>query len=105
MKIFGAAWILSGVLLAGCSTAPKPDEAPPPPDVKSVPTDACGAQAVGSLIGTILTDDVRAQIGDRSRAADIRVIEPDKSYTMDRRSERLNIKLDQQRKITDIACG
>ncbi|OLO05164.1 MULTISPECIES: I78 family peptidase inhibitor [Salinicola] len=105
MKITGAALIVSGFLLAGCSTAPKPDEAPRPPDVKPVPADACGAQTVGSLVGTMLDDDVRARIADRSRAADIRVIEPGQAYTMDYRSERLNIKVDDQRKITDISCG
>ncbi|WP_157956772.1 I78 family peptidase inhibitor [Salinicola halimionae] len=105
MKIIGAAWIVSGMLLAGCSTAPKPDEAPRPPDVKSVPEDACGAQTVGSLVGETLTDDLQQRISDRSRAANIRVVEPGKSYTMDYRSERLNIKVDDQRMITDIACG
>ncbi|MGM8851422.1 hypothetical protein BTW08_09160 [Salinicola sp. MH3R3-1] len=105
MKIPGAAMIISGMLLAGCSTAPEPDQAPPPPDVKSVPEDACGAQKVGSLVGEILTDELQARIGERSRAENIRVVEPGKNYTMDYRSERLNIKVDQQRKITDIACG
>lgn len=105
MKISGAALIVSGLLLAGCSTAPKPDDAPRPPDVKPVPEDACGAQAVGSLVGETLTDDLRAHIADRSRAADIRLVEPGQAYTMDYRSERLNIKVDDQRKITELACG
>jgi hypothetical protein len=52
-----------------------------------------------------LTDELQQRISDRSRADDIRVVEPGKNYTMDYRSERLNIKVDQQRKITDIACG
>jgi len=105
MKITGAALIVSGFLLAGCSTAPKPDDAPRPPDVKPVPEDACGAQTVGSLVGTILNDTVQARIADRSRAADIRVMEPGKSYTMDHREERLNVKVNDQRMITDIFCG
>ncbi|MAM57468.1 MAG: hypothetical protein CMN25_09060 [Salinicola sp.] len=105
MKISGAALIVSGFLLAGCSTAPKPDDAPRPPDVKPVPEDACGAQTVGSLVGETLTDELQAQIADRSRAADIRVIEPGKSYTMDYRAQRLDIKVDDQRMITDISCG
>lgn len=105
MKVSGAALIFSTLLLAGCSTAPKPDEAPQPPDVKSVPEDACGAQAVGSLVGETLTDDLQQRIADRSRADDIRVMEPGKGYTMDYRATRLDIKVDEQRKITDISCG
>ncbi|WP_162619591.1 I78 family peptidase inhibitor [Salinicola peritrichatus] len=105
MKIPGATLILSGLLLAGCSTAPAPDEAPPPPDVKSVPEDACGAQTVGSLVGETLTDARYQEIADRSRAETLRVLEPGKGYTMDYRSTRLNIKVDKQRKITDLACG
>ena len=38
-------------------------------------------------------------------AAEIRIMEPGKAYTMDYRSERLNIKVDEQRMITDITCG
>ena len=105
MKFPGAALIVSGFLLAGCSTAPKPDEAPRPTDVKPVPEDACGAQTVGSLVGETLTDELQARIADRSRAAEIRIMEPGKAYTMDHRSERLNIKVDDQRMITDITCG
>ncbi|WP_280338193.1 I78 family peptidase inhibitor [Salinicola acroporae] len=73
--------------------------------MKPVPEDACGAQTVGSLVGETLTDALQAEIADRSRAAEIRVIEPGKSYTMDYRAERLDIKVDDQRMITDISCG
>lgn len=106
MKIPGAALMLSGLLLAGCSTAPAPDEAPPPPtDVKPVPEDTCGAQAVGSMTGQKLDDETYQWIEDRARADDIRVLEPGKGYTMDYRATRLDIKVDEQRKITELSCG
>nr|WP_281430537.1 I78 family peptidase inhibitor [Salinicola acroporae] len=57
------------------------------------------------MVGETLTDALQAEIADRSRAAEIRVIEPGKSYTMDYRAERLDIKVDDQRMITDISCG
>lgn len=106
MKGTGAAWIVSGLLLAGCSTAPAPDEAPPPPpSIKNAPEDSCGAQAVGSITGQILDDETRTWIEDRSRAGSIRVMEPGKGYTMDYRADRLDIKVDDQNRIIDITCG
>ncbi|WP_251977633.1 I78 family peptidase inhibitor [Salinicola avicenniae] len=105
MKIHGAAWLVAGLMLAGCSTAPKPDDAPKPPDVQSVPEDPCGAQAVGSLEGETLTDTLQQTIAHRSRAATLRVMEPGKAYTMDYQAERLNIRLDDERTITDLSCG
>lgn len=106
MKMSGPVLALSAALLAGCSTAPAPDRAPPPPpNVDPAPADPCGAQAVESLTGQILDDETRIWLDDRSRASSVRVIEPGSAYTMDHRPDRLNVKVDDQRRVTEIACG
>ncbi|WP_106420545.1 I78 family peptidase inhibitor [Salinicola tamaricis] len=82
------------------------DEAPPPPPMmEPLPADSCGAQAVGSMNGQILDETTRRWIEDRSRADEIRVIQPDEQVTMDHRPGRLDIRVDDQRRILSLACG
>ncbi|WIX33393.1 I78 family peptidase inhibitor [Salinicola sp. JS01] len=106
MKIPATTLLLGSLLLGGCSTAPAPDEAPPPPPMmEPLPADSCGAQAVGSMNGQILDETTRRWIEDRSRADEIRVIQPDEQVTMDHRPGRLDIRVDDKRRILSLACG
>ncbi|WP_110685926.1 I78 family peptidase inhibitor [Salinicola aestuarinus] len=105
MRQTGAALMLGTLLLAGCSSSPAPDIAPPPPDFPPAPADTCGAQAVESLTGETLDDETRIWLEDRSGASTIRIVEPGQNYTTDYRAERLRVVVDEDDIITSIRCG
>ncbi|SDO51075.1 Peptidase inhibitor I78 family protein [Halomonas shengliensis] len=94
------------LLLAGCgglNTAPSPEPAPPPPRVAD--GDACGAERVQDRIGRAYDAALGEAIRAESGAVSMRVVRPGEAVTLDYRPERLNVRLDEDDVIAEIACG
>lgn len=92
--------LATAALTAGCKTFA---------DDESLPKDAerftCDAAPVQSLIGQTASQGLGAEAVRTSGARTIRWIPPGVAVTMDYRTDRLNIHLDAQNKVTKIDCG
>ncbi len=91
MRIAGMA-----LLLAGCAPV-----APGPAAAGS----ECRADAVAGLVGRTLDAATQAAAQRGSDARTIRVIRPGMAVTMDYRTDRLNIDVDAEGRITSVRCG
>ena len=89
-----------GLALAGCMT-PGEEEVPTREDSRY----ACNAAQVQNMVGQIATQAGAAAALRTSNARTMRWISPGVAVTMDYRSDRLNIHLDSQNRITRIVCG
>lgn len=96
--------LLAG-LLVGCAASPAPEDAPRPPSMDEPVGETCNAARVQGHGGNRLSDALERNILGESRAEQVRVIRPGESYTMDHRADRLNIRVDEQGRITAISCG
>lgn len=98
---------LVGLLLAGCTgmgAAPAaPDQAPPPPRVEA--SGECGAERVQDRVGRQYSEELGESIRTESEAATMRVIRPGEAVTLDYRADRLNVRLDEDDRISEIGCG
>ena len=65
----------------------------------------CNADRVQPLVGREATTDVVTRAKDRSGARTVRLIKPGEAVTMDFRSDRLNLDLDNVNTITAARCG
>lgn len=99
----GLCGALLTALLAGCSTGPVPDEAPLPPTTSQHAT--CGADALLDYLGRQATEGTLARLKAQSDAERVRVVGPNQAVTMDYRAQRLNVKLDERRRIVALTCG
>jgi hypothetical protein len=75
---------------------------------QTVPTPAptpCGAEKLGSLIGTQRSADTAAEAMRLSGATRVRIIAPDTIVTMDYSETRLNLHTDKAGKILNAKCG
>jgi hypothetical protein len=87
-------------LLAGCAgQGGSPPAATPPP-----PQGSCGAEKVGSYVGTLMNDEVLAKIRSSSGAQIVRVVGPHDAMTMDFREDRLTITSDDAGRIKMLRC-
>ena len=79
--------------------------APVPPATEPVQLAACSVDGVTDAVGKAYS----AALGDRTRvrsgAKTVRVIRPGMAVTMDYRTDRLNIDLDEKDVITRLHCG
>ncbi|WP_236645282.1 I78 family peptidase inhibitor [Aidingimonas lacisalsi] len=101
---------LSSTLIAcggsRATSSPEPDDAPPPPQVSdSGQHDPCGAAPVQDRVGRQFSDALERAIAEESDAERVRVLRPGEAATLDHRPDRLNIRLDDDNAIVDIACG
>ncbi|OWU86495.1 hypothetical protein ATO6_06735 [Oceanicola sp. 22II-s10i] len=64
------------------------------------PENACGAAELQDLVGKTFSPDFLPPGTEK-----VRVLHPDSVMTMDFRSDRLNIRLDDSETITEIYCG
>lgn len=80
-------------------TTPAPDS-PPPQDAPM-----CRHDAASRWVGATLTDAIQEDARKATGAATVRAIGPDDMVTMDFREDRLNIRVDAQRKILSFDCG
>lgn len=96
----GAGLVALALLTGGCM----------PMEEKVVPTreDArytCDAAKVQAMVGKAATQENASQAVRASGARTMRWIRPDSAYTMDYRTDRLNIHLDARNRITRVTCG
>ena len=84
---------------AGCETPN--DDIPATDD----PRYACSTARLGSLVGQQATTQLGAEAMRIANARTIRWIRPGDAVTMDYRSDRLNINLDSQSRVSGFACG
>ncbi|MBF8222937.1 I78 family peptidase inhibitor [Halomonas sp. 328] len=80
------------------------EPAPPPPRVTEG-EDACGARHVQDRVGRHYDESLSNAIHSESGARQVRVMRPGHAYTMDYLHDRLNIRLDERERITDLFCG
>ncbi|WP_164870881.1 I78 family peptidase inhibitor [Mesobaculum littorinae] len=80
------------LVAAACDPIEDPNVGPPA-------SDACGAAGYQSLVG--------APLAAASLPADLgaRIIHPDTMVTMDYREDRLNIRVNDAGRITEVYCG
>lgn len=72
-----------------------------PPELSGL----CNADKLGHAIGQKLTADLEARLKSETRAALVRTAPHDGAITMDYNPARLNIFVDDTRKIVRINCG
>lgn len=97
---FALSSLAATVLLAGCAAqGGSPPETSPPP-----PQGSCGAEKVGSYVGTVMSDEVLVKIRSASGAQNVRVVGPHDAMTMDFREDRLTITKDDAGRIKTLRC-
>lgn len=89
------------VLLAasGCGYADRPHGPPPPLQAH------CTAEGLDSLIGKTRSPKLESRAKRMSGARTLRWIAPGSAVTMDYRTDRLNLELDERGRITRARCG
>ncbi|MBV7266110.1 I78 family peptidase inhibitor [Erythrobacter ani] len=95
------------ITLGGCAgayTAPDANAGSAEPIPKPVSA-MCDAQAVQEHIGREATQAAGEAVLDQSGARTLRWGPPNSAWTMDYREDRVNIRYDDQMKITAITCG
>ena len=66
---------------------------------------ACKAEAAASLIGRKMSDETGQKACALAGAGMVRWVRPGQAVTMDYRTDRLNIMLDEKDRITRFTCG
>ena len=94
--------LLSPALFAACSTAPA---APPVVVHGETPGHTCVEGAAESYIGQVRSDATGQAIKGATKAAVLRWAPPNVMLTMDYRSDRVTVWLDDANKITKLRCG
>jgi hypothetical protein len=88
-----------GLILGGCM--PKEGEIPTRDDQRF----ACDAAPVQAMVGQVATQALGTEAVRASGARTMRWIRPGEAVTMDYRTDRLNMHLDAQNRVTRITCG
>lgn len=96
------AFSLSIVSLTGCIPVAENAEAgQAPPELAG----SCDASGLDYAIGKTLTNELEAKLKSEAKAAIVRVASHDGVITMDFSPARLNIFIDETRKIIRLNCG
>ncbi|WP_312932827.1 I78 family peptidase inhibitor [Pseudomonas sp.] len=101
--VLGAA--LAVATLAGCSSGVSSNAANDAPDDGAGEAGTCQAVDAGFAIGRQGTQALVEQARQASGARTLRVLKPGDMATLDYRSERLNVTVDDQGVIRRINCG
>ena len=88
--------------LAACAASGPAADVPATP---VAPEMACNADPVQSLVGQKAIDAIGAQILQATGARNLRWGPPNSAWTMDYRTDRVNVSYDDQMVITRISCG
>ncbi|HSM53056.1 MAG TPA: I78 family peptidase inhibitor [Erythrobacter sp.] len=91
--------------LAACAGYAEPDTAPPAPQASAPAERVCDAAAAQGHIGHDAPQAMGAAILKDSGAQTLRWGPPKAAWTMDYRRDRVNVRYDDQMKITAITCG
>lgn len=82
-----------------------PVKGPEPPGIVRLPEGECDAAPAQRYVGQKADSTVVQAALTATRAKQVRVIKPDMMVTMDFRSDRLNVRVDDDGKIIAITCG
>ena len=97
--------LLSGLVLAGCSTSSEPSRPDAPVESGGEMGGRCNADAaqfaVGQQASAALLEEVRAKSG----AQVARILKPHDMVTLEYRSDRVNLNADDTGKIVRANCG
>jgi len=96
----GAVIVALGLATGGCMPMAE-DPIPTREDSRYV----CDAAKVQNVIGQTATQALGAEAVRASGARTMRWIAPDSAYTMDFRTDRLNIHVDAQNRVIKVNCG
>ena len=96
--------------LAACAPAPivRADGTVAPAGSGSgpvAPASSCNVTNVGWATGQTATPEILQRIKAESGASQGRVIPPNTSVTQDFRTDRVNVRIDANRKILSVTCG
>ena len=91
---------LSALALGGCMT-PGEEQVPTREDSRF----ECNAARIQNLVGQVASQAMGGEAVRASNSRSLRWISPGMAVTMDYRADRLNIHLDNQNRVTRIACG
>lgn len=87
----------------GCAPVPPPSEEAIPEKGSSGRT--CAAGSAAALVGRTASTELGAEAMRLTRAAALRWIPPGAMVTMDYRTDRVNVELDANNRVTRIRCG
>jgi hypothetical protein len=82
-----------------------PVKGPEPPGIARLPEGECDAAPAQRYVGQKADSSVVQAALTATKAKQVRVIKPDMMVTMDFRSDRLNVRVDDDGKIIAITCG
>ena len=100
MRIAAGALML---MASACMTPAQSEEAVP--EHGSSPGFRCEAGKAQMLVGQAASGELGARALELTGARTIRWIQPGQMVTMDYRTDRLNIELDNRNRVTAIRCG
>jgi hypothetical protein len=101
-------FVLVPALLGACSTAAAPGPTHSPADLPvhgQTPGHACTMEGTEQFIGQTRSDETADAIKLISNARMVRWVPPGVAMTMDFRSDRVTVYLDDSGRITKINCG
>lgn len=90
--------------LAACAGYAEPAETPAD-RMRQLTGGTCDADAVQGYLGREASDEIGEEIVDKSGAKTLRWGPPNSVWTMDYRSDRVNVQYDEAMTITEITCG
>ncbi|SMF78895.1 I78 family peptidase inhibitor [Allosphingosinicella indica] len=90
---------LAALAASACTTAGAEADTPP------MPSGECKAEAAATLVGQAASPELGADALRLTGAKGLRWIRPGDAVTMDYRSDRLNVKLDDSGKVESFNCG
>jgi hypothetical protein len=90
--------------LAACAGNAEPAETPPD-RMRQLTGGMCDADAVQNYLGRQANDEIGEEIVEKSGATILRWGPPYSNWTMDYRSNRVNVRYDAAMTITEITCG
>ncbi|SEL57594.1 I78 family peptidase inhibitor [Halomonas daqiaonensis] len=100
--------VVGFLLMTACSAANESAapraSAPEPPHVNEG-DDACGAARVQDRVGRDFDAAMGMALREESGAKTLRVMRPGEAHTLDYRTERLNVRLDDRDRISALECG
>ena len=99
------ATLLVATVLAGCSTGGSSGTAGNAPAAPAGNDGRCGARGAGFAGGKPGTPDLLEQARKASGSQMARILKPHDVITLEYRSERLNLNVDEQGKVIRVNCG
>ncbi|MEX0341313.1 MAG: I78 family peptidase inhibitor [Erythrobacter sp.] len=96
--------ILPALTLAACAGYSERAEAPSD-RASGRSSGLCEAEAVQEFVGRSVDDEIGETITRESGAAILRWGPPNSAWTMDYRTDRVNVRYDETMIITEITCG